>query len=151
MAANGLKVLSYGYKDLSYNDFQQMIRNSEYENWIEHPDCRALFESNLVYVATFGMEDPIRDSVRKTIDLIRYGFHIENQSIDPKDPFQVNLRMMTGDHIETARKVAIECGLLTLEESYQDGVVLSAEEFRERIGEYNKMKSAAEGVTIAFN
>lgn len=151
MAAEGLKVLSYGYKDLRLSDYEHMIVNNEYDNWIEHPDCRASFESNLVYVATFGMEDPIRDSVRKTIDLIRYGFHIENHQMDPKDAFQVNLRMMTGDHIETARKVAIDCGLLTLEESYQDGVVLSAEEFKERIGEYNKMQSASEGVTIVFN
>ena len=30
-------------------------------------------ESNLTYLGTFGLDDPIRDDVDKSIQLIRYG------------------------------------------------------------------------------
>jgi magnesium-transporting ATPase (P-type) len=42
-------------------------------------------------------------------------------------PYQVNIRMMTGDHIETARRVAVDSGLITEEESSQPEIVMTAE------------------------
>jgi len=33
--------------------------------------------------------------------------------------------MMTGDHIETARRVAVQSGIITEEEMYDEGVVIT--------------------------
>ena len=52
---------------------------------------------------------------------------------------QVNIRMITGDHIETALTVAVKVGIITLEESRLDGIYMTGEQFREEIGGYEKI------------
>lgn len=43
--------------------------------------------------------------------------------------------MLSGDHIETCRQVAYKAGIITQEEMYDEGVVITAEQFRKEIGE----------------
>ena len=52
---------------------------------------------------------------------------------------QVNIRMITGDHIDTALHVAIEVGIISREESTLDGIFMTGETFREAIGTYEKV------------
>lgn len=47
--------------------------------------------------------------------------------------------MMTGDHLQTARSVAIQCGIINDEEANEEDVVMTGKEFREKIGSYNKV------------
>ena len=47
---------------------------------------------------------------------------------------RVKIRMISGDHVETARRVALDAGLLT-EDAPRDAV-LTAAEFREKIGSH---------------
>jgi Ca2+-transporting ATPase len=47
--------------------------------------------------------------------------------------------MVTGDHIETARWVAIQCGIIDKEEAYEDGVAMTGDEFQHRIGGYERV------------
>ena len=44
--------------------------------------------------------------------------------------------MITGDHIETAKKVALDSGLVSKEEIQARGCVVSGEEFRTMVGHY---------------
>ena len=37
--------------------------------------------------------------------------------------------MVTGDHIETARWVGIQSGIIEKEDAYKDGVVMTGDEF----------------------
>jgi Ca2+-transporting ATPase len=46
---------------------------------------------------------------------------------------------MTGDHIETAKYVAIQSGLISEEEADEEGVVIDATQFREMLGAYIKI------------
>jgi magnesium-transporting ATPase (P-type) len=80
MACNGLKVLTYAYKDLTQEAYDELMvgvdgDGEKIENYVETPECRGKFEEGLTYVATFGLEDPLRDSVEESINLIRYGYH----------------------------------------------------------------------------
>ena len=61
----------------------------------------------------------------------------ENEESELKDD-QVNVRMITGDHKETAKAVAIEAGIITESESNTPGVVMTGEEFLEELGPYDK-------------
>jgi Ca2+-transporting ATPase len=47
--------------------------------------------------------------------------------------------MMTGDHLETAKHVAISSGLISEEEATEEGVVIDATEFRETLGPWIKI------------
>ena len=40
---------------------------------MEEPEFRMEIEKNLVYIGTFGLEDPVRDDVHVPVHMIRYG------------------------------------------------------------------------------
>jgi magnesium-transporting ATPase (P-type) len=56
----------------------------------------------LTYLGAFGLQDPVRP---KACSCIRYA-RGEAAAENPQAPPQINIRMVTGDHIETARAVA---------------------------------------------
>lgn len=73
----------------------------------------------MVYVGTFGLDDPIRENVQDSIRLIKYGSS-EINNIDKNTKGlknQVNIRMVTGDHLETALKIAVDTEIISQEES----------------------------------
>jgi len=47
--------------------------------------------------------------------------------------------MVTGDHIQTAITVAHRVGIINQEERNIDGIALTGEQFRKRIGSYKKI------------
>jgi magnesium-transporting ATPase (P-type) len=98
-------VLAYAYRDFDaaqYNQFKDRFKD------IEDIDFRIQLESDLIYVGTFGLEDPLRDGVTECVELIRYGQKINYDNEDQMTGIKqnVNVRMMSGDHIETCRQVA---------------------------------------------
>jgi magnesium-transporting ATPase (P-type) len=80
----------------------------------ESDDFRNELENDLIYLATFGMEDPLRPNIEEAIQYIRYG-QLDGAG-ESEDGNQVNIRMVTGDHIETAKRVALNTGLIKPEE-----------------------------------
>jgi len=50
----------------------------------------------------------------------------------------VNVRMITGDHFETARYVAHKAGIINKHEKEGKDVVMTGEQFRQRIGYYEE-------------
>ncbi|KAL6325736.1 hypothetical protein AAG906_024554 [Vitis piasezkii] len=57
-----------------------------------------LVEDNLIFLGVVGLKDPCRPSVKEAIDLCRKA--------------GVQIKMITGDNILTARAIALECGIL---------------------------------------
>jgi Ca2+-transporting ATPase len=68
-------------------------------------------ESDLTFVGLFGIEDPLRPDVRNAV-----------QSCQGAG---ITVRMVTGDHSNTARSIAKQCGILT-----QGGIVMEGPVFR---------------------
>jgi magnesium-transporting ATPase (P-type) len=83
----------------------------------------------LTFLGAFGLQDPVRP---KAWSCIRYagGERLEN----PQAPPQINIRMVTGDHIETARAVALSVGILGDEEAGQDSVVMEGKALWDAVG-----------------
>jgi magnesium-transporting ATPase (P-type) len=46
---------------------------------------------------------------------------------------------LTGDHIETAKYVALECGIVQEDEVNKPGVCMTGDDFMEAIGGYNRI------------
>jgi len=84
---------------------------------IESDEFREDIQSGLIYLGTFGLEDPVREDVDKSIQLIKYGTLL-GEKVDRKKGAknQVNIRMITGDHMQTALHVALQVGIITEEE-----------------------------------
>ena len=80
----------------------------------------------LTYVCTFGLENKLRDNAQKSINLIRYG----TSKPEPSAAEQVKVRMVSGDHIDTCREVAVKAGIITKGEAESDNIVMLGESFR---------------------
>jgi Ca2+-transporting ATPase len=133
MAQEGLKCLSYAFKEIKIQDLDSLMKSADPES----EEFRDALEEDLIYVATFGMEDPLRTNIHDSIQYIRYG-QLDGDGDQPEGN-QVNIRMVTGDHIETAKRVAIETGIVKAEEVEIKGVVMTGDQFRDSIGGYNKI------------
>lgn len=132
MAATGLKVISYAFKDMPLKKLNEMMHSYS----LESAEFRSEIESDLIYLCTFGLQDPLRENIDETIQLIRYGnTHGDHSS----KASTVNIKMVTGDHIETARWVGIQSGLITEQDAKEDGVVVTGEEFMNSIGPFERV------------
>lgn len=79
-------------------------------------------ESDLTMVAIFGLKDPLRPGVRDAVEKCHKA--------------GINVRMVTGDNLVTAKAISVEAGILTQEEAdsnieYQ---CMTGEDFRNAIG-----------------
>jgi magnesium-transporting ATPase (P-type) len=61
MAKQGLKVLTYAFKDVPREDFDNYGLDQE------SPEFRETLESDLIYISTFGLEDPLRANIEESI------------------------------------------------------------------------------------
>jgi magnesium-transporting ATPase (P-type) len=81
----------------------------------------ALKENSIqfTFLACIGMKDNLRPKVHSVVNAVKESGH-------------VNVRLISGDHIETARAVAYKAGILT----DQDGedAVMAASDFRQLCG-----------------
>ena len=133
MAQNRLKVLSFAFKEIPSADYEQLKISLNPES----EEFRQVLEEDLIYVATFGLDDPLRQDIDQSIQYIRYG-HLETAS-DATENNQVNIRMVTGDHIETAKSVALDVGIIKPEELQLEGIAMTGEQFRDAVGGYSKI------------
>lgn len=139
MASNGLKTLAYAYKQMPIDDLHDLMSRHH----IESDDFRNEIESNMVYLCCFGIDDPIREEVNKSIQLIRYGTVLaDNVDRSKGAKNQVNIRMITGDHVSTALHVALKAGIISHEDQHLEGVYMTGDQFRASIGEYQKVWDA---------
>jgi len=72
-----LKVLSYAFKDIPLQSLNQLMHTHNNES----PQFREEIESDLVYLTTIGLEDPVIEGVRKTVQLIRFGKELEDDDV----------------------------------------------------------------------
>uniref|UniRef100_A0A0D9VCU8 Calcium-transporting ATPase n=1 Tax=Leersia perrieri TaxID=77586 RepID=A0A0D9VCU8_9ORYZ len=89
MAEESLRCVAFAFRNL---DLVDVPNEDERVNW-ELPD------NDLTFIGIVGMKDPCRPGVRDAVELcINAG---------------VKVRMVTGDNLQTARAIALECGILT--------------------------------------
>ena len=100
----------------------------------EEEGYRALFENELCYLGTFGMKDELRQEVNTPITLLKYG-HIEPK---PDSTGQVNVRMISGDHLDTCKAVASRAGIVTPEDLNLENTAITGEDFRKAVGPYQR-------------
>lgn len=138
MAQRGHKVLTYAFRQMAKEDLRWIMEQHED---LESLEFKNEICSDMTYLCTFGLDDPIRSTVQESIQLIKYGTTIQDK-IDMQTKGiknQVNIRMVTGDHIDTAIQVAMRVGIISFDEKNLDGIALTGEVFRERIGNYEKI------------
>ncbi|KAF7149732.1 hypothetical protein RHSIM_Rhsim02G0031000 [Rhododendron simsii] len=102
MAASSLRCIAFAHKQV----LEQ--KNEEGKIHIE--------ENCLTFLGLVGLKDPCRPGAKKAVE--------ECQNAG------VNVKMITGDNIFTARAIATECGILKPNQDMESGAVVEGVEFR---------------------
>jgi P-type Ca2+ transporter type 2B len=79
-----------------------------------------VLERELTFVGLFAMKNDLRDKVQTSVKFAQKGL--------------INVRMISGDNLETAKAVAIKAGIISAEDSNRLHVCMKADEFRQEVG-----------------
>ncbi|XP_072765662.1 plasma membrane calcium-transporting ATPase 2 isoform X6 [Anoplolepis gracilipes] len=113
MACNGLRTISIAYRDFvpGKAEINQVHIDNE-PNWDDEDNL----VNNLTCLCIVGIEDPVRPEVPDAIRKCQKA--------------GITVRMVTGDNINTARSIALKCGILKPNEDF---LILEGKEFNRRI------------------
>lgn len=89
---------------------------SQNNNFEKESDREAL-EKNLTLIGIYALQDPLRDEVVRSVRICHKA--------------GINVRMVTGDNIDTARAIAIEAGILTRDQIGKKYACMDGKTFRE--------------------
>ncbi|KAI6183818.1 Calcium ATPase [Aphelenchoides bicaudatus] len=117
MAQRGLRTICIGYKDLIIKSVREPTTTEigiESENAVDWNETKVA--TSFIGLAICGIQDPVRSEVPEAIKQCQEA--------------GIVVRMVTGDNVNTARSIALSCGILTSDE---DHLVLEGRDFNERI------------------
>ncbi|XP_071709373.1 calcium-transporting ATPase 9, plasma membrane-type-like [Rutidosis leptorrhynchoides] len=107
MAAGSLRCVAIAYCPFNWEIF--LTSDEELEHWL-------MPEDDLVLLAIIGLKDPCRRDVKDAVRLcIKAG---------------VKVRMVTGDNLQTAKAVALECGILKSDADAKEPNLIEGKTFR---------------------
>ncbi|KAH9764766.1 putative calcium-transporting ATPase 13 plasma membrane-type [Citrus sinensis] len=104
MAASSLRCIAFAHKQ---------VPEEEHQN---EKDQKQLIEDDLTLLGLVGIKDPCRPGVKKAVEDCQYA--------------GVNIKMITGDNVFTAKAIATECGILKPGQDTSTGAVVEGEKFR---------------------
>ena len=110
----GYRTLAFGYKDIALDDFNSL--REQYNNFATEED-RNVLERDLTFLGLFALHDPLRQKVNSSVQYATKGM--------------ITTRLVSGDHIETAKAVAVQAGIMTNPENFS---CITGEEFRSIVG-----------------
>jgi P-type Ca2+ transporter type 2B len=119
MAHDGLRTITIGYRDFVRDHMkinQKHLGPNEEPDWDDEDDI----VDNLTCLCVVGIEDPVRPEVPDAIAKCQKA--------------GITVRMVTGDNIDTARSIAIKCGIIR---PGDDFLILEGKEFNKRVRDKN--------------
>jgi Ca2+ transporting ATPase len=91
---------------------------------------REALEQGLTLIGIYALQDPLRDEVINSVRVChRAG---------------INIRMVTGDNIDTAKAIALEAGILKPEHKDRKYAVMEGKTFREACGGLRKIETGSD-------
>ncbi|MQL79888.1 hypothetical protein Taro_012330 [Colocasia esculenta] len=106
MAAQSLRCVAFAFRSYEY---EKVPTEEERDTWV-------LPEEDLILMGIVGLKDPCRPGVRDAVQLCTHA--------------GVKVRMVTGDNIQTAKAIALECGILDSQASATEPTVIEGRVFR---------------------
>ncbi|KAJ8762457.1 hypothetical protein K2173_007896 [Erythroxylum novogranatense] len=104
MATNSLRCIAFAHRKLSQ------------EEYVNGAEGKKIEDEGLILIGIVGIKDPCRPGVKTAVQVCQNA--------------GVNVKMITGDNVFTARAIAMECGILKPGESMIGSSVVEGEEFR---------------------
>jgi magnesium-transporting ATPase (P-type) len=119
MASHPLRVLTFAYLQMNFSEWERYEHSDrsaeqiveELLNTQQLPFC---------YIGSFGLRDTLRPRVQSCVQYAR-------------DHAKLGIRLVSGDHFETAKNVAIKAGILKPEETGKQYSCMEAHIFRDLV------------------
>ncbi|KAI3671679.1 hypothetical protein L1987_87419 [Smallanthus sonchifolius] len=108
MAARSLRCVAIAYRNYDIDDVP--VDEEQLAEW-------NLPEDDLVLLAIVGIKDPCRPGVKNAVKICTEA--------------GVKVRMVTGDNIQTAKAIAMECGILASGEDATEPIIIEGKTFHE--------------------
>ncbi|KAG6503735.1 calcium-transporting ATPase 5, plasma membrane-type-like [Zingiber officinale] len=121
MAAASLRCVAFAYR--SYEK-ERVPNEDQIASW-------QLPEDDLILLAIVGMKDPCRPGVKEAVDLCTHA--------------GVKVRMVTGDNLQTAKAIALECGILK-DPNAREPILIEGKIFRDKTD--SQRDAIAEEITV---
>lgn len=83
------------HAELSFDEYEQLKK--ENNNFHSEKD-REVLEKNLTVVGIYALQDPLRNEIVESVKKCKKA--------------GINIRMVTGDNIDTAKAIALEAGII---------------------------------------
>jgi len=126
-AVKAYRTLLIAYADYTYDEY---LRLKDANNNFQSESDREALEQNLTLIGVYALQDPLRDEVIPSVRIChRAG---------------INIRMVTGDNIDTAKAIALESGILKPEQKDRKYAVMDGKSFREACGGLRKIDTGNE-------
>ena len=117
MAASPLRVIGFAFTEMDLEDWQALEGRGGPSPERALEDALNNGALALTFIGVFGLKDPLRPKVKSAVTYAR-------------DSGKLSVRLVSGDHVETAKAVALKSGILKPEEASKLYSVMSAEDFR---------------------
>ncbi|BFG13972.1 hypothetical protein CerSpe_002460 [Prunus speciosa] len=115
MAASSLRCIAFAHKEIPAVE------------QVDEQEHKALLkEDGLTLLGLIGLKDPCRPGVKKAVGDCQYA--------------GVNVKMITGDNVFTAKAIATECGILKPDQDMFSGAVVEGVQFRNYTPEERMLK-----------
>jgi P-type E1-E2 ATPase len=116
-AVKAYRTLLIAYTDYTYEEYMNLkIQNNNFE---KESDREAL-EQNLTLIGIYALQDPLRDEIVSSVKIMHNA--------------GINIRMVTGDNLDTAKAIALEAGILRERDAGNKFACMDGKTFREAIG-----------------
>lgn len=116
MAAKPLRVIAFAYHIMDLDEWNTGFGEAAkiFEQALDDKHI------NFTFLGAFGLKDSLRPNVKSAIKYVKEKGHLQ-------------IRMISGDHIETAKEIAIKAGILTNDDLDKENAIMDAEDFRQAV------------------
>jgi len=126
-AVQAYRTLLIAHADYTYEEY---MRLKDANNGFAGEADREALEQGLTLIGIYALQDPLRDEVINSVRVChRAG---------------INIRMVTGDNIDTAKAIALEAGILKHEHKDRKWAVMDGKTFREACGGLRKIETGSD-------
>jgi P-type Ca2+ transporter type 2B len=122
-AKKAYRTILIAYSEISKDYYEELKRQN---NDFHSEKDREVLERNLTIVGIFALQDPLRPEIV--------------ESVMKCHKAGINIRMVTGDNLDTAKAIAVEAGIVLKEDVDKEYVCMEGKQFRELIGGLKRLE-----------
>lgn len=106
---NGLRTMAFAYREMDRDTFDRILQaGNDQAQW------HTLLQ-DMVFLAMVGLQDPLKENTEQLVKFVAGDVDVVTEEDLTKKRKNITMRIVSGDHIETVRNVAMKAGIIAKE------------------------------------